>query len=324
MVTLLEKQQHNTDKFLTSYEIRKKLSEVSGYDETLSQETSDTIVSAPVKEFDTELKCGQVRLLADMEEITYLLLLKKWDDNSYLATAFSHYNFPATNEELALGCYAGAYLNVLQIWNTRTLQNSILEKSWVCGEVTEKVCSEAWQFWTSLINGTRLSDEILARTGTLIEDEADPRIEYMREEMSFWARIDEMDFELAQAAEEEPSFPVWDENRLMIPRLWAQEDLSLAAGEEKKNIYLNCHIDEHNELVKVIWDPEEKTLRLTIFDGAQRTKSLDGAKVVDVNENCLGVIAEGKCFIKELHDFDGCFALLLENGEIALLTCDPE
>ena len=324
MMKLLDAQQHNTDNFLTSYEIRKRLSEVSGYDETLSQETSEKIVPAAVKEFHADLRCGQVRLLADLEEITYILLLKKWDDNSFLVTAFSHYNFPATNEELALGCYAGAYLNVLQIWNTRTLQNSILKKSWVCGEVTEKVCNEAWQFWTSLVNGEQLSDDILVRTGMPIGDKDDVRIEYMQKAMETFAKIDAADLAEAKTDEEEFVLPAWDESKLMIPRLWGQEGLALAAGEEKENVYLSCSIEGRRECVKVIYSPEEKSLRLTVFEDGTRTTSLDKTAVVDCNENLLGVIAEGKCFMTGLEDLDGRFALRFENGEIVLLSCLEE
>ena len=320
MMTLLEKRQNNTDSFLTSYEIREKMSTVSGYDETLSQETSAAVSSAPVKEFNSDLQCGQVRLLADIEEITYVLLLQKQADDTFLVTPFSHYNFPATDKELALGCYAGAFLNVLQIWNTRTLQNSTLEKSWICGEVTEKVCNEVLQFFSYLQNGTALAEDILARTGTAVESEDDVRCEYMRKAESLFDRLDaageddDWDFSLA----------AWDDSRLIIPRLWQQDEFVLAAGEEKEALELDCSIDGRTEQIKVMYSADEAALQLTVYDNGKRTTSLDKAEVVDVNAKVLGVISEGKVFITGLEEFDGCFALRFEDGEIVLLSSKQE
>ena len=322
MMTLLEKQQNNTDNFLTSYEIQKNLSEISGYDENLSQETSDKIVLDTVKDYNSDLKCGQVRLLADIKEITYILLLKKWDDESFLVTAFSHYNFPATNEELALGCYVGAYLNVLQIWNTRTLRNSILKKSWVCGEVTQKVCDEAWQFWLSLLNDNQLSDTILARTGTPIQEHDDIRIEYIEEEMSLWNSIDEDDLAEIENDAENVDFPLWNISKLMIPPLWQQENISIAAGNEKDNIWVKCAIDGRNEFVTLEYSPEEMTLWLDVFDDISDNNvcCLDRTEIVNVDGTALGEIINGKAIIKNLKNFDGCLALRLEDQTVLLLT----
>ena len=328
MKNLLKKQQNNTNNFLTSYEIRKQLCEACGSDEKYSHETSANIPLASVAEFDKKLEVGQVRLLTDVNEVTYILLLKKWDDDSFLVTAFSHYNFPATNEELSLGCYAGAYLNVLQIWNTRTLRNPILQKSWICGTLSERVCDEAWLFWNSMINGSQLSDDILSRTGTPIEDIEDIRIQYMREEISIWEKIDADDLATEDAddlSDEESSvlsFSIFDDYKLMIPKLWESEGYSLAAADECDNIYLDCSLYERSEIIKVAYSPGENKLILNIFDNGKRTSSLDNAEVIDVNEISLGTIRNGQCFITGLDNFDARFALRLENGEIVLLSCE--
>lgn len=323
MKDLREMQKANTADFLASYAIISDLREADENEPADAHKTTGNVKLAAIKGFSPDLACGQIRLLADVEQLTYIVLLKEWDENSYVVMPFSHYNFPATDEELSLGRYSGAYLNVLQAWNTRTLQNSILCKSWVCGTLPENDLQDAWTFYTSMITGEKLDEKLLVRTGSAIDADDDIRLEYMQEELAVFAEIDAFDLSIADE-DSGTNILSLDQmfGKLMIPALWEPDEMVLAAGDEEDNINRKCTIDDRNEMIVVEYSPAEETMWLDVFekDSAQRAFSLDSAEIVDVDENVLGVIADGKCEITDLAVFDGCFAIRLADGMILLLN----
>ena len=114
-----------TEAFLRSMKIREMLS--------LKEDEEDCSTSGNVKlsrrlPFHPFLGEGQIRLLSQPDELVYVLLMKKWDERSYLVVPFSSYSYPATDLELKVGQKFGGYLEVLQLWNVRTLQNETLRK----------------------------------------------------------------------------------------------------------------------------------------------------------------------------------------------------
>lgn len=314
-MTVEDKRRENTANFLNSYYIQRKLSEVSGFDENASMETSHGVRSAAIHEFDTDLKCGQIRLLADVERITYVVLLQRCGDDAFVTTAFSHYDFPATDKEMALKGRAGLYLNVLQIWNTRTLRSEILRKSWLCGTLSEAVCRDAWNFWLSLCSGKELPEHILAASGTPIEDDDDIRRQYMREEKQVFAAVDAADSGL----------PSWFDDSLILPPLWPKLPEVLAAGDEKKNIRKKCSIDTRQEVLSMVFSPTEKRAWIKILnaDMSDFSTALDGAEVIDSREKVLGAISSGRCDFAVEADFDGSVAIRLADGSVCILTAMP-
>lgn len=84
------KREKNTNHFLCSYKIQKKMSSVSGFDETLDMRTPDTLKLHPQNSFDTNLQEGQIRLLSQLERITYVVLLRRWEEDSFVVMTFSH------------------------------------------------------------------------------------------------------------------------------------------------------------------------------------------------------------------------------------------
>ena len=315
-MNILEKSKLNTRNFLKSYAIQKAMSEVSGYDEALDMETASHSAAAHVKPFDSELKCGQIRVLADVSRLTYVVLLKKLGDNAFITTAFSHYDFPATDKEFALRRSYGAYLSVLQIWNTRTLRAEILKRSWVCGILSENACRVAWDFWRSIFTGAELPVSVRERSGIPIESQDDVRWEYMREETEVFSAVD-----AADPDDTEAQTPSWFNDSLIIPPLWQTEALPLAAGDEQENRRVKCTIDGRPELLLLEYSPEEKAVWIRIFSAAmERVDSLDGAAVIDAGEHELGVIADGKCRFAAADGFDGSIALRLADGTVCTLT----
>ena len=99
MNKLDEKRELNTTCFLRSYCIQKQMSTVSGFDETLNMTTAKAVKLYPKNPYDTNLQEGQIRLLSQPERITYVVLLQRAENDSFVVMAFSHYDFPASDEE---------------------------------------------------------------------------------------------------------------------------------------------------------------------------------------------------------------------------------
>lgn len=320
-MNLTEIQNRNTENFLQSYNIRCKMREVSGYDEEISEGNFADCKIPAIKDFDKTLAAGQVRLLPDAKELTYVLLLHEWEDNAYVVSAFSHYAAPATDEELQIAPDAGLFLNTLQMWNTRTLRNEILEKSWLIGNVSEEICEDAWLFWSSMITGEELPERLLSRTGIPISDDEDIRLEYMAEESQIFSEIDANDLDFSEEIDEdygEFSLPDWLQPKLVLPALWSEKQTAFAAGDEKENIRIKCNISETDNNLLVEYSQAEGALYLEVYDKnfSQESRALDGAQVIDAEENILGVIQDGFCKINDLFDFDGSFGIKTQEGKI--------
>lgn len=315
-----EKRRENTKRFLNSYYLQKDFSTVSGFDETALMETSREIRSAAIRDFDTNLKCGQIRLLADVECITYVVLLHSSGNDAFVTTAFSHYDFPATDQEMALKGRPGLYLNVLQIWNTRTLRNEILRKSWLCGTLSEAVCRDAWTFRLSLTTGKKLPEHILVASGTPIEDRDDIRLQYMQEEKRVFAAVDAPDLSDVNQISKS-GLPSWFDDSLILPPLWQPDLEVLAAGDEKSNIRKKCSVDTRSEVLIIEYSPSEKRVWIDIFSSdMKRTSSLDGAEIIDAHEQVIGTIADGCCVLAVGDVFDGSVAVRLKDGGICTLA----
>lgn len=67
------KRETNTNHFLCSYKIQKRMSTVSGFDETQNVRTGKSVKLHPQNPFDTNLKEGQIRLLSQLDRITYVV-----------------------------------------------------------------------------------------------------------------------------------------------------------------------------------------------------------------------------------------------------------
>ena len=317
-----EKRCENTRNFLNSYYLQKDLGTVSGFDENAPMETSCEIRSAAIHEFDTDLKCGQVRLLAYVERITYVVLLHSWGDDAFVTTAFSHYDFPATDKEMALNGRSGLYLNVLQIWNTRTWRSEILRKSWLCGTLSEAVCRDAWNFWLSLTSGEKLPERILAASGTPVEDSDDIRWQYLREEKQVFAAVDGAD---PDHADQKFGLPSWFDDSLILPPLWQPKQEVLAARDEKGNIRKKCSIDTRQELLSMVFSPTEKRAWIKVLspDMSDFSTALDGSEIIDARGKVLGVISRGRCDFAADAYFDGSVAIRLSDGSVCILTSVP-
>lgn len=319
MNELYENRKQNTALFLRSYEIQKKMSTVSGFDEDEDMRTPNVGQLHRQNPCDPDLRAGQIRLLSQLERITYVVLLRRWEEDSFVVMTFSHYDFPANDEEFKPEFDGGMYLNTLQAWNTRTLQDETLKKSWLIGVLPDSDCSDAWDFWEHILTGRDLRPELLKKTGTPITSGNDPRIEYIQEELALFDELDE--FELAgevdsatlpsvQEARQGQAEQQWF-NRMIFPELWEQPEEMLAAGAEKSDLTVECTPYGCREFVTIVYSPREKVLRVNIYlpDQSESSSAFDAWELISEDRTVLGTIHDGFCQVRDLEAFDGKCAL---------------
>ena len=267
--------------FMKAYLLTKKLQDAS-VDDNENQET--TVPLCKTHPFDTHLEAGQVRVLRHTQRVTYVVLLKRWEDDSFVVTPFSFYSVPATDEELKTVWDGGLFLRVLQVWNTRTLQDETLYKSWLVGYLPAQDVKDAWRCWEASLGGEPLSDSILKRTALPIIHSNDPRLEYKRQELTNFARVDAEDLETLEK-----------------PRIWTIQSFfnrqnALAAASAEDNPQFIYSIEEKNLIIFIEYSLHDKVLSCEVStkDGKPRTE-LDGCQVMEVKgQNVLGVIKDGQ------------------------------
>ena len=159
--------------------------------------------------YDEQIANGQIRILSkryteEPHTIPYVAVLDQWEEGIWLVLPFSPYQTPATPGEMATGIGLRG-LNVLQAWNGRTVQDALLKKSFLFGNLPEKVREDALALFRHELGGVELPDTFHAERGGQIFLEDDPRLEYLDEAVSRLVPLSTavLEFEEAVAGEEE-------------------------------------------------------------------------------------------------------------------------
>lgn len=286
--------------------------------------------------FDANLAPGQIRLLSQPERLTYVALLRRWEEDSFVVMPFSHFSEPATDEELKLEFDRGMHVRVLQAWNVRTLQDETLRESWLVDMLTPTEAEQAWQLWTASIVGKELPDEILQRTGLPIYRDNDPRLDYKREELDNFAQIDAED--LAQA--EKPTWiPLPQPKPLPTgkTRIGAAacrtagffqvsafggivgKSVRLAAGDEQPNPQYEfvTELDGKPLTIAVEYSQHDKKLSFRVYDETGNScDMLDGYQVWDKHSgHSLGELRKGRLKVAYQWSTDSAVAFVSPDGE---------
>ncbi len=151
-------------------------------DETVQDSTR---MATGSEEYDENIAVAQIRILSkqyttEPDVIPYVAVVDKWDEDMWLIVPFSPYKTPATPGEMATGLDAYG-LHVLQVWNGRTVQEAILRKSYLFGELPEKIRNEVLSLFRHELGGIPLPDDFTAKRGSPIVEASDPRREYQDE-----------------------------------------------------------------------------------------------------------------------------------------------
>ena len=144
-----------------------------------------TLMATASDEYDENIAISQIRILSkqyttEPDVIPYIAVVDKWDDDIWLVLPFSPYKTPATPGEMETGIDAYG-LHVLQAWNGRTVQEEILKKSYLFGELSEKLRTDALALFRHELGGVPLPSDFSPRRGSQIVVAADPRREYLDE-----------------------------------------------------------------------------------------------------------------------------------------------
>jgi hypothetical protein len=329
MTKLTKARRAATRDFLVAYELRKKLARIDADDIVVDSSPEEDAAAREecarlVRPFDGDIAVGQVRALSGVQEITYALVARKWDERSWLVIPFSSFSVPATDTELRLKVDGGVGLRVVQLWNARSLLTETVAKSWLVSTLSDEDVADvvsAWQ-WSVGIGG--LSGDQLARTGMPIMRRDDPRIEYEDEALANFAELDSADF----AAAERMSWR--DSVREVLGKMARspfcqspvfETDYALAAADAEKSVSAECRVDGFDGVVYIRYAPSTRSLNMRVFgaDG-NRSAALDGWSVLGSGAEPLGVVegASFKCAFDER--FDGVLALADDEGNVFSLT----
>lgn len=284
MEKFFEQRKEHVAQFMAMYLAFNQISQEPGYDESEDMETSESAVLYPSNPFDTNLEAGQIRLLGKTKRITYVVLLKRWENNSFVVMPFSNFKYPATDEEFLTGYDGGLFMRVLQAWNTRTLQDETLKNSWLVGRLPQKDLDDAWNLWEASLGGKAVEDNLLERTGLPIYHSNDPRLAYKQSELENFAQID---------AEDLATLTVNGSRSLFLGQY--VNDYALAAGEEKKNLQFNYVLENKSIVCFAEYSQHDKTFSfyVTTVEG-QKSNKLDNCQLVEKSTGGkLGIIQNG-------------------------------
>lgn len=307
MEKLFKERKRNVAQFLNSYFILQDLiGSKKGEDTDDQRDYTTTVKPVECDPYETELEVGQIRVMPHTERITYVALVRRWEEDSFLVMPFSQFNHPATDEELLTRFDGGMLMRVLQGWNARTLQDKTLQKSWVAATLPKSDVEDACRLWEMMLGGEPLGNTLLKRTGLPIYKSDDPRLDYKREELKNFARIDEEDLALVErearladrSAREHPANPFAALARLASSyrtTIWKQPEHALAAATRKKKFVSNFTLEETGDVITIRYSFENRILSADVFDkDGNSTNAIDGYKVCSCERAAvLGVIEKG-------------------------------
>ena len=311
---LIDVRKANSKAFLSAFLIDTRLREVSGFDESEDLSTAIDGELPPMNPFDADLREGQIRLLSQPEELTYAVLLRRWGDNAFVVAPFSHFDSPATDEELKTRFDGGRCLQVLQIWNVRTALDATLKKSWLIGNLPQQDIDEAWKVWEWSLGGAELPDSIRERTGVPVTRMDDPRNAYREREAEKFAPFD---------AEDERHAIFLDADFTLSNPVASTETMTLAAAEKDRGSTALYTIDDGGLLLQVESSPASKELVLSILNAADGSLSskFDGCPLLDEGKGVLATFEGGVIRLAEKDSlFGDKMVILSPDGEPATLT----
>lgn len=210
--------------------------------------------------YDENIAVAQIRILSkqyttDPDVIPYVAVVDKWDEDMWLIVPFSPYKTPATPGEMATGLDAYG-LHVLQAWNGRTVQESILRKSYLFGELPEKIRNEALSLFRHELGGIPLPGDFTAKRGSPIIEASDPRREYQDECIERLKPLAEAVIEMAEYSTEVELLVA-----LLNKYLPREKDVALAAATDD----LNPHVPVL--MHKGAWDAMMEGQEVSGFSG---------------------------------------------------------
>lgn len=267
------------------------------------------------KSYDADIAPGQIRILSyrfvkDHQKIPYVAVLDRWVGDYWLVAPFSPYSFPATPGEMVTG-RSQMFTRVLQVWNARTLQASLLRYSFLGDSLDETVRQEALALFRHRLSGTSLPETFSALVGSPVLLDMDPRQEYLSEFADQYAPI-------TQAVQEEEE-RLWFREKLMETCIRMQQavrlrDAAIAAAELPTAETLVYSL-EGAEL-EVLCDPKTGEIEFSMWnETGDMSEVYDGACVVNDKREIIGILEKGRLRVSANSFPSGGFALVNSEAE---------
>ena len=293
------------DERINDKELRAEaLKEASQTDADLPAQDYRRLAMASGK-YDGDIQPGQIRILskrftADPDVIPYVVVLERWSEGMWLVAPFSQYATPAIPGEMESGINAHGQ-RVIQAWNGRTIQDRLLEKSFLCGKMEESTREQVMALFRHEFGGTDLPGSFSARRGPSITMAADPRREYVAETISRLRPLSTAVKATERYTEDQLCEKLKDS---FIPCGFGERLSAVAAKSQMQMI--ETHTIGDNELA-LIYSPEERAIYLKVYGkNDELTDACDGFALLSDGGEFLGVISDGMLeapFEKILHSF---------------------
>ena len=295
--------------------------------EAMKMDVGETIqdsarMAAGSEVYDENIAVAQIRILSkqyttEPDVIPYVAVVDKWDDDMWLIVPFSPYKTPATPGEMETGLDTYG-LHVLQAWNGRTVQEAILRKSYLFGDLSEKVRNNAIALFRHEFGGVSLPSDFSARRGSPIVEVTDPRREYLDECIK---RLNPLAKAVIEMAERPPaavrealagmSFSPFTKSQAF------ERGYALAAADAIEPVTADCKIEGIDATIHVRYAPASGELNVRVFDlNGSRTNALDGWNVFGTGTRFLGSLQSADFSYKFQEPFDGVLILVDEDGGV--------
>ncbi|MBR4170795.1 MAG: hypothetical protein IKR48_04005 [Kiritimatiellae bacterium] len=257
-------------------------------------------LACSVGSFDKEIAPGQIRILSkrfttDPDVIPYVAVLEEWHEGMWLVIPFSQYSYPATPGEMTTGLrHLG--LRVMQVWNARTMQEPLLAKSFLFGELPDSVCQDGLSLFRHEMGGVDLPEGFDSLRGCAITMEADPRRDYVAETIArlcpLSTAVKATERIRAEVERRELSDKMGREfaKRIAKPK-FIEEEMKLAAGTRKPRT--ECY-DVGGISLDLEFSPETDAVVMTFYDEQdEKFLGYDGYGVIGRDEEFLGAFLDG-------------------------------
>ena len=269
-------------------------------DEIASVRQDNRRLADAVGEYDGDIAPGQIRILskrftADPDVIPYVAVLEKWHEGMWLVAPFSQYSYPATPGEMITGIrHLG--LRVMQAWNARTMQDSLLAKSYLFGDLSNDVLQDCLSLFRHEMGGRALPEYFKALRGGAIIMEEDPRREYIAETIARLQPISTAVKAAERIRAESETDKMGKEFAKRIAAIIAKtkfvgDEMKLAAGTRKPRTKSYGVGDVSLDLE---FSPEAESVVMTFYsEDDEKFLGYDGYGVFGADEEFLGTFKDG-------------------------------
>ena len=149
--------------------------------------------------YDEEVNAGQIRLLSRTltgdacRPLNVAVLIEQHESGAWVIAPFSAYSVPALSGELLLRSDGALSLRSLCLWNSRSMADKILARSWLSDEMSDNELQNSVSVLENLQNDEKMNEELFSRTGPPIMRTDDPRRIYRRAEKAMMDEVSGID-----------------------------------------------------------------------------------------------------------------------------------